>query len=72
MSIGVDSTTAPHSSIGRLALAAGGYDSTSCRIDCYPGVGFHYLQQLEYSEASAGTWYGTASEGSWMTARVLA
>jgi len=61
-SIGLDSTSTPHADVGG---AYGGYIGTGTPIligtlclQVYPGVGYHYLQWLEFSSSAGQTSYG--------------
>lgn len=58
--VGVDSTSAVSGLSGNFRTSgANGRVSFSGTYDGYPGLGFHYLQALEYSEASGtSTWSG--------------
>lgn len=66
IAIGLDSTSAASVATTDLILcvgSAGGYGSGSSRYSGYPGIGFHYLQQLEANDGSGntGTWLGSAT-----------
>ncbi len=62
--IGVDSTSAISGIPGVSRDASGNFgDSILARWDGYTGIGTHYLQQLEFSEAGGtSTWYGDNGE----------
>jgi hypothetical protein len=60
--IGLDSTSANSAQIyGMNVNTGGGVQQVLGRYEGFPGVGYHYLQPLEYSQASGTTtWYGDA------------
>jgi hypothetical protein len=61
--IGVDSTTTPtgcFGSAGNIATGSGGQATSVAFYNGRLSAGFHFLQQLEYSDGTTITWYGDA------------
>lgn len=60
--VGVDSTSANSALIyGQGIPAAGATNGVFCTYEGVPGLGYHYLQALEYGSGTAtNTWYGDA------------
>ncbi len=60
ISIGLDSITAPSDDAVWGAETAADHQSHSARYIGYPGIGYHYLQMLEYAyESTTITFYGS-------------
>jgi hypothetical protein len=62
--VGLDSTTVDSSDIGGTGFAnnTSGLsegDGFNSQFSLYPGIGFHYLQWIEYAGGDRDTWYGT-------------
>lgn len=71
--IGLDSASSPHAACDIGVTSGGtGHMTARARLSLLPGLGYHYVQALEWSTASGTTtWYGDNGGGAPPTAQML-
>lgn len=73
--IGIDSTSVTSAQLFNDTNKGANITTITCVYEGFPGLGFHFLQWLEFSAATGtGNWYGDASDptlfGSGITGRI--